>query len=84
MDNPSDAEIQAATLAYLNTQGPLVPAIKAALTAAAQVRAKTRVSLEPGAFPQLPDDDADFTPELARKIIRIYQSMLSASGGNRD
>ena len=27
-------------------------------------------------FPALPDDDADFTPDLARKIIAKYQELL--------
>lgn len=29
-------------------------------------------------LPEIPDDDADFTPELARKIIAIYQKMLAS------
>ena len=28
-------------------------------------------------LPEIPDDDADFTPDLARKIIAKYQEMLS-------
>lgn len=28
-------------------------------------------------LPDLPDDDSDFTPELARKIIAKYQELLS-------
>jgi hypothetical protein len=28
-------------------------------------------------LPELPDDDADFTPDLARKIIAKYQEMLA-------
>lgn len=28
-------------------------------------------------FPEIPDDDADFTPELARKIIAKYHEILS-------
>ena len=27
-------------------------------------------------LPAVPDDDADFTPELARKIVRAYQELL--------
>lgn len=27
-------------------------------------------------LPKLPDDDADFTPDLARKIIEKYQEIL--------
>lgn len=27
-------------------------------------------------LPQIPDDDADFTPDLARKIIAQYQGLL--------
>lgn len=27
-------------------------------------------------LPEIPDEDADFTPELARKIIEQYQSLL--------
>lgn len=84
----SEAEIEAAFDAWFRTSatGNLTwrESMRAALDAAAAVRARTEVSLEPGAFPQLPDDDADFTPELARKIIRIYQFMLSVSEGNRD
>jgi hypothetical protein len=30
-------------------------------------------------FPEMPDDDADFTPDLARKIIAKYQAMLCAA-----
>jgi ribosomal protein S17E len=29
-------------------------------------------------FPEIPDDDKDFTPELARKIIEKYQSFLNS------
>lgn len=29
------------------------------------------------ALPAIPDDDADFTPEIARKTIAIYQGLLS-------
>lgn len=28
-------------------------------------------------LPDIPDDDADFTPELARKIITLYQSEIT-------
>jgi hypothetical protein len=28
-------------------------------------------------LPELPDDDADFTPDLARKIIAKYREMLA-------
>lgn len=30
-------------------------------------------------LPEIPDNDADFTPDLARKIIAKYQQMLSAT-----
>jgi hypothetical protein len=29
-------------------------------------------------MPELPDDDSDFTPELARKIIKLYQSHIES------
>lgn len=35
-------------------------------------------------LPDIPDDDADFTPDLARKIIAKYQQLLRAVGGSRD
>ena len=28
-------------------------------------------------LPEIPDDDSDFTPGLARKIIERYQSLLN-------
>ncbi len=33
MDNPSDAEIEAACVAWLNTSGPLEPAMRAIMEA---------------------------------------------------
>lgn len=33
-------------------------------------------------LPEIPDDDSDFTPELARKIIAKYQALLSHRGAN--
>jgi hypothetical protein len=33
-------------------------------------------------LPQIPDDDADFTPDLARKIIAQYQELLMGSGSS--
>lgn len=30
-----------------------------------------------GDLPEIPDDDADFTPDLARKIIAKYQAIIS-------
>lgn len=33
---------------------------------------------EARAMPDLPDDDSDFTPDLARKIIELYQAALAA------
>ncbi len=50
---------------------------EAALTAI-EAAGMRLVPAEPGSLPELPADDRDFTPDLARKIIRIYQSMLAA------
>lgn len=33
-------------------------------------------------LPSIPEDDADFTPDLARKIIAKYQQMLASRGGD--
>jgi hypothetical protein len=35
------------------------------------------------ALPEIPDDDRDFTPELARKIIGKYQEIIFALRANR-
>lgn len=34
-------------------------------------------------LPKIPDDDADFTPELGRKIIAQYQTMLRDAEAER-
>lgn len=37
----------------------------------------------PRLLPEIPDDDADFTPDLARKIIATYQSFLHPDGRDK-
>ena len=88
MDNPSDAELQAALQAYrenIDDHGR-AKAMLCALIAAAQVRAKTHVSV-----PSEPTLDMKYEGMEAADcdiglvaVGNVYRAMLSASGGNRD
>jgi hypothetical protein len=35
-------------------------------------------------LPEIPDDDADFTPDLARKIVAQYQAILAMRNSEID
>lgn len=58
------------------SKGPLILVeAEAALRAAAQPAPDAGLVER---LPVIPDDDADFTPDLARKIIAKYQALLSS------
>lgn len=65
--------LEAAEAEFYRTQGDMAHAIEVYLQAVQPVPVVT------DDLPEIPDDDSDFTPELAREIIRQYQKLLTAT-----
>jgi hypothetical protein len=71
-----DAYLNADALTRMDREHELTAALwdnKSGIVAALRAYAPTVRAL-----PEIPDDDADFTPDLARKIIAKYQELLCA------